>query len=150
MTKALSYSYYLARLGFVLLSVLLFAYSSIHAQTETGQINGRVIDPNGALVPNASVMIRSVDTGIETTATTGSEGTYAVANLKPGLYDVTVNTSGFAATTQRPTAILIGVITSLVLYCVTAAQSAQLVALEPTKDGRWRVAAVPSSCPVAA
>jgi SulP family sulfate permease len=58
----------------------------------------------------------------------------------------------FAATTQLPlhTAILIGVITSLVLYCVTAAQSAQLVALEPTKDGRWRVAAVPSSCPVAA
>ncbi|MGY4649031.1 sulfate permease, SulP family [Mycobacterium sp. URHB0021] len=54
----------------------------------------------------------------------------------------------FAATTQLPlhTAILIGVITSLVLYCVKAAQSAQLVALEPTEDGHWRVAAVPSRC----
>ena len=125
MTKALSYSYYLARLGFVLLSVLLFAYSSIHAQTETGQINGRVIDPNGALVPNASVMIRSVDTGIETTATTGSEGTYAVANLKPGLYDVTVNTSGFAATTQR-VQVTVGSQTSVITNLALTGQQASV------------------------
>ena len=43
----------------------------------------------------------------------------------------------FAATTQLPlhTAILIGVITSLVLYCVKASRSAQLVALQQTDDG---------------
>ena len=46
----------------------------------------------------------------------------------------------FAATTQLPlhTAILIGVITSLVLYCVKAAQSAQLVALQQIGDGDWQ------------
>lgn len=55
----------------------------------------------------------------------------------------------FAATTQLPlhTAILIGVITSLVLYCTKASQSAQLVALEPTGDGGWRTAPVPEKCP---
>ena len=55
----------------------------------------------------------------------------------------------FAATTQLPlhTAILIGVITSLVLYCVKAAKAAQLVALQQTNDGGWRVAAVPDKCP---
>ncbi len=44
----------------------------------------------------------------------------------------------FAATTQLPlhTAILIGVITSLVLYCVKASQSAQLMALQQTDDER--------------
>ena len=43
----------------------------------------------------------------------------------------------FPATTELPlhTAILIGVITSLVLYCAQAAKAAQLVALEPTGDG---------------
>ncbi len=44
----------------------------------------------------------------------------------------------FAATTQLPlhTAILIGVITSLVLYCVKASQSAQLVALRADRRRR--------------
>ena len=53
----------------------------------------------------------------------------------------------FAATTQLPlhTAILIGVITSLVLYCVKAAQSAQLVGLQQTDDGGWRAIPVPSA-----
>ncbi|MHA3019813.1 SulP family inorganic anion transporter [Mycobacterium sp. BMJ-28] len=54
----------------------------------------------------------------------------------------------FAATTQLPlhTAILIGVITSLVLYCAKAAQSAQLMALEPAGDGDWRFRPVPERC----
>ena len=55
----------------------------------------------------------------------------------------------FAATTQLPlhTAILIGVITSLVLYCVKASQSAQLVALQQTDDGGLRIVPVPERCP---
>ncbi|MFV8050045.1 SulP family inorganic anion transporter [Mycobacterium sp. 48b] len=54
----------------------------------------------------------------------------------------------FAATTQLPlhTAILIGVITSLVLYCAKAAKAAQLVALQPTGDGGWEQAPVPEQC----
>lgn len=54
----------------------------------------------------------------------------------------------FAATTQLPlhTAILIGAITSLVLYCVKAAESAQLIALRPNEDG-WERAPVPEQAP---
>ena len=54
----------------------------------------------------------------------------------------------FAATTELPlhTAILIGAITSLVLYCVKAAQSAQLIALRPV-DGGWERAPVPEQAP---
>ncbi len=54
----------------------------------------------------------------------------------------------FAATTELPlhTAILIGAITSLVLYCVKAAQSAQLIALVPIDDG-WQRAPVPDQLP---
>ncbi len=53
----------------------------------------------------------------------------------------------FAATTQLPlhTAILIGVITSLVLYCVKASQSAQLMALQQA-DGGFRIIPVPDQC----
>lgn len=54
----------------------------------------------------------------------------------------------FAATTQLPlhTAILIGAITSLVLFCVKAADSAKLIALRPASDG-WERAAVPDRLP---
>jgi sulfate permease, SulP family len=55
----------------------------------------------------------------------------------------------FAATTQLPlhTAILIGAITSLVLYCVKAAGSARLIALTPAVDGGWERAPVPDAIP---
>jgi sulfate permease, SulP family len=55
----------------------------------------------------------------------------------------------FVATTQLPlhTAILIGAITSLVLYCAKASQSASLVALKPVDDGKWRRTEVPDTVP---
>jgi SulP family sulfate permease len=55
----------------------------------------------------------------------------------------------FVATTELPLhqAIVIGAITSLVLYCTKASQSARLVALTPTDDGGWEVGPVPASCP---
>jgi sulfate permease, SulP family len=55
----------------------------------------------------------------------------------------------FLATTQLPlhTAILIGAITSLVLYCVKASQSASLMALRRNADGDWERAAVPDEVP---
>lgn len=54
----------------------------------------------------------------------------------------------FAATTQLPlhTAIVIGVITSLVLYCAKAAEAAQLVALTPAPDDGWQQVPVPERC----
>lgn len=54
----------------------------------------------------------------------------------------------FVATTELPLhqAILIGAITSLVLYCVKASQSARLVALVPSGDD-WEIAPVPADCP---
>ena len=55
----------------------------------------------------------------------------------------------FVATTELPLhqAILIGAVTSLVLYCVKASQSALLVALTPTGDGDWEIGPVPAKCP---
>lgn len=55
----------------------------------------------------------------------------------------------FLATTELPlhVAILIGAITSLVLYCAKAAQSARPIALTPSAGGGWDRAEVPDACP---
>jgi hypothetical protein len=73
----------------------------LQAQTETGQIIGKVTDPAGALVTGATVTVKSAETGATRTATTNEQGQYTITNLQPGLYDVTVQASGFAPKTQR-------------------------------------------------
>lgn len=89
----------------VIMLVLALSMSLIGAsafgQAETGQISGKVTDPQGALVKGATVTVKSVDTGTSASATTGDDGTYSVTNLKPGLYDVTVKATGYADNTQR-------------------------------------------------
>ena len=71
------------------------------AQTETGQISGKVVDPAGAAVAGASVTAKSVESGTERTVTTDSEGSYTITNLQPGIYDVTATGTGFQPGTQR-------------------------------------------------
>src|ERR1044071_5322194 len=71
------------------------------AQAETGQISGTVLDPNGAVVAGASIILKSVDTGAERRTTTSDAGTYVVTSLQPGVYDVRIEAQGFAPTTQR-------------------------------------------------
>jgi hypothetical protein len=83
------------------LFVLAALTATAFGQTETGQITVKTSDPQGAVVPGAAVTVKSVGTGREVTATTDSEGTAIVTNLQPGLYDVTVAATGFAARTLR-------------------------------------------------
>src|SRR5215467_8947263 len=67
------------------------------AQADTGQINVKVTDPNGAVVAGASVTAKNISTGVTTPAvTTNGEGLAILAALKWGIYEVTANASGFA------------------------------------------------------
>src|SRR5205085_3938971 len=61
----------------------------------------KATDPSKAVVPGASVTIKSVERGSTQTATTNEEGVATITNLQPGQYDVTVTGSGFAPYTQR-------------------------------------------------
>jgi hypothetical protein len=65
------------------------------AQTNVGQIAGRVTDSSGAALPGAAVTATSEQTGLAHTATTSAEGAYAFASLPAGPYTVRVELSGF-------------------------------------------------------
>jgi hypothetical protein len=95
------------------------------AQAETGQLSGTVLDPNGAVVAGASVILKSVDTGAERRTTTSDSGTYVVTNLQPGVYDVRIEAQGFAPTTQRAQ-VTVGSKLSLDLALSAQASSEQL------------------------
>ena len=83
------------------LFLLVMVTASAVGQQETGQITGRVVDPQDRVVPGATVTVKSVGTGAERTATADDQGIYLVTNLQPGLYDVTVKSGQFAENTQR-------------------------------------------------
>lgn len=81
-----------------LILVLAFSIVSL-AQGTTGQISGVVTDPNGAVVPNATVKATNTATNLERQTTTNGEGVYFFQLLPPGNYKVEVSSTGFASKT---------------------------------------------------
>jgi hypothetical protein len=80
----------------LLIAVLFFCATPLHGQTaDTGAIAGTVVDPSGALVPRAAVVINSQDTGEKRGLATGGEGNFSAQFLPPGKYDLTVRAPGF-------------------------------------------------------
>jgi hypothetical protein len=92
-----------SRLLFLIIATIIVAasFGAASAQTESGQIVGKVTDPNGAVVPGAKITVKSVDTGREVTVTSDDQGQYSVSALQPGIYDVTAEGGSFKPSTQR-------------------------------------------------
>lgn len=63
-----------------------------------GTVSGVVTDPNGAVVPGATVTITNSETQQSVVTTTSSEGRYTSPVLTPGTYTVKVDSSGFKST----------------------------------------------------
>ena len=71
--------------------------------TATGDasLSGTVIDPTGAFLPGAKIEVAPAQAAgakaVTASAIAGSNGAYAIPNLPPGTYRVTVTRPGFAA-----------------------------------------------------
>jgi hypothetical protein len=79
----------------MLLLCLAFVPALTFAQTITATLNGTVTDPNGAVLPNATVTATSNETGLSKTATTDESGRYTIPFLQPGTYTIKAGTGGF-------------------------------------------------------
>lgn len=67
----------------------------VFGQGITGSITGTVLDAGGAAVGGAVVTIRQAETELTRTVTTSDQGSYAVTQLAPGTYNITVVKPGF-------------------------------------------------------
>ncbi|MFT4111146.1 carboxypeptidase regulatory-like domain-containing protein [Silvibacterium sp.] len=72
------------------------------AQTITGSVNGTVTDSTGAIIPNATVTAKNVDTGVETKTVSNGAGDYNIRFLQIGHYTVTIGNTGFETFTSAP------------------------------------------------
>ncbi len=65
------------------------------AQQTLGSINGTVTDSSGAVVQGASVKVHSGATNLEVVAQSKSDGSFSIADLPIGDYEVTFTKDGF-------------------------------------------------------
>jgi hypothetical protein len=69
--------------------------ASVFAQSPLGNVTGLALDPSGAPVPAAKVVLKNEGTGVQIEAATNSAGNYLVPNLAPGSYSLTAEAKGF-------------------------------------------------------
>src|ERR1041385_3595271 len=79
---------------FLMLVAALLATSSALGQS-TAAIQGTVTDSKGAVLPNATVVIKNRNTSAERTTQTDSDGNYQFAALPVGLYSIEARVEGF-------------------------------------------------------
>lgn len=60
-----------------------------------GQLGGLVLDPSGAVIPNAHVSVTSPETGYRMDTTTNNQGSWRVWNVPTGRVDIKVESQGF-------------------------------------------------------
>jgi carboxypeptidase family protein len=77
------------------LAILCIALPSL-GQTTFGSITGTVVDPSGALVPQAKVRVTNMGEGTTRDVTTSSAGVFNAPNLSVGIYRVEISAPGFA------------------------------------------------------
>jgi hypothetical protein len=65
-----------------------------------GSLQGTVTDPQGEVVPGATVTVTSKETNTSKTTTTGGSGVYSIAGLAPGTYTISAQATGFSRKEQ--------------------------------------------------
>ncbi|MEI9974958.1 MAG: carboxypeptidase-like regulatory domain-containing protein [Ignavibacteriota bacterium] len=71
------------------------------AQSDRGSLTGTVKDPSDAGVPAAKLALRNRDTGVFTETETTPTGNYNFSSVPVGVYDLTVQASGFKTSVQK-------------------------------------------------
>ena len=101
----------------------------------SGDIAGTVSDPSHAVVPGASVELKSLDDGSTQTATTNGTGFYRFSLLRPGSYQVTVKQAGFASA-QLPVTVSVGQTTTanVTMTLSSTAQTIEVTGAAPVVD----------------
>ena len=79
--------------------------------TNSGDIRGSVTDSTGALVPDATVSVLNVDTGVSKDYPTNHDGLYDTNSVVAGSYKLTFTKPGFETLVRGPITVEVGITT---------------------------------------
>ncbi len=104
---------------------------SAQAQVLYGSIVGNVVDPSEAAVPDATVTVIHVETGVSRSTTTSATGAYSFPTLPTGTYEVRISKPGFQSYSRTGVPVTINNITRVdVTLSVGAVAESVLVTAE--------------------
>ena len=83
------------RVPLVVALCLAFAGAALGQEESAATISGQVTDATGAVVPNATVVVKSIETGTERRVQTNDDGLYVITPLAPGRYEFSVEAQNF-------------------------------------------------------
>lgn len=78
------------------------------SQVEAGQFVGRITDPQGAVVPHASVKATNIHTNIAQKAESSGTGDFLITPVTAGEYTLTVTAAGFQTATTSTIEVQVG------------------------------------------
>jgi len=87
-------------LGLLALVLVVFPVV-LRGQGAQGRITGLVLDPEGAVIPNAEVVATNEETGVATRARSNEAGVYVIPYLQPGRYRIMARAEGFKTYERR-------------------------------------------------
>jgi hypothetical protein len=130
------------RLGFSLRNLFLalavpgvFMLTSVqlHAQADTGSIQGTIKDQTGAVIPKAQVTLKNEGTNLAITMTAGGDGSYIFSPVKIGTYEVSAEAPGFARAVQSHVTLELQqqLVVDLILKPGTVTQTVEVTAAPP-------------------
>lgn len=108
-----------------ILSCLILAAAIAAQDLDDVTISGRVADANGLAVVGAAVKATQIETGIERTVTADENGRFQMVKLKPGMYKVTVSSSGFGTQERTDLATVSGQVVQLEFKLAPATVTAE-------------------------
>src|SRR5687768_16066651 len=94
------------RVAIILACVVLT--TTLASAQATAELNGRVTDTSGAVLPGVSVTATQTDTGFMRTVVTDDDGTYTMPNLPTGPYRLEVALQGFRTYVQTGIVLQVG------------------------------------------
>ena len=86
----------------LLVACLAASSMPLQAQTFYGSVVGNVADSNGAVVPNARILLINLGTSERRALETDADGNFKFVNLVPGNYRVELEKAGFKRLTREP------------------------------------------------
>ncbi|HYZ84690.1 MAG TPA: TonB-dependent receptor [Bryobacteraceae bacterium] len=87
----------------LLTGILLLISGLLVGQTQNASLSGLVLDPAGAMIAGATVRISQPQTGLQREAQTGENGLYNFESVPIGVYEISVEHTGFRRAVQKLT-----------------------------------------------
>jgi hypothetical protein len=89
------------------IALMLGISTIVFGQSIAGTLAGTVTDPQGNVVPFATVNATNVDTGVARTSTANARGEYRIEYLSVGIYTVEIKAKGFKTFLQTGVVLLL-------------------------------------------